>query len=242
MSGLQLRNEEHRLVDVDSTMEAARARAAGQDFLLVTAETQSQGKGTKGRAWQSPRGNVYMTVGVNRRHLPNERLALFPLELGLLLWQEAASRLPEKARGALSLKWPNDLLLGGAKAAGMLVEGQGEMILAGIGVNVASAPEVRDGGSSSACLADFGMPPQEAPALASGLYARIVADFSDSQSFDPEKILLDWQGKVDWNRSHLLRDREGRPWVQPVSVNRHGHLMVRFADGRHEWLISEYLI
>jgi BirA family biotin operon repressor/biotin-[acetyl-CoA-carboxylase] ligase len=238
----KLHVEEHRLGEVDSTMEAARARAAGQDFLLVTAETQTRGKGTKGRSWQSPRGNVYMTVGVNRRHLPNERLALLPLELGLLLWSEASARLPDEARRRLSLKWPNDLLVDGAKAAGMLVEAQGDLILAGIGVNVAAAPPVGDGGAASACLGDYGMPSGEGQALASGLFARIVAAFGDPETFDAEKILLEWQGKTDWNRSHILRDREGRPPVQPVSLNRHGHLMVRFADGHHEWLISEYLI
>lgn len=243
--GSQLLVEEHRLGAVDSTMDSARALCAAQDFLLVTAETQAQGKGTKGRAWQSPPGNVYMTVGIRRRLVPDARLALLPIEIGLLLWHEAAARLPEGRRPALSLKWPNDLLLEGRKAAGMLVETQGDMLLAGIGVNLATAPPVADGGSPSARLADYGAS-ATASDFAGGLFARIVAAYRDGDgdpdSFDPEKLLMDWQAKVDWERLHLLRDREGRPAVQPVSVNKHGHLLVRFPDGSHEWLISDYLI
>lgn len=221
-------------------MDAARAAGAGQDFLLVTAEVQTRGKGTRGRAWQSPAGNVYMTVGIHRRLLPADRLALLPLEIGVLLWEEAASRIGEAARRDLTLKWPNDLLLRGGKTAGVLMESHGDMLLVGAGVNVAAAPEVTDGGSPSACLSQAGMPAGDALAFAEGFYGRLKAAFSTG-AFDPEAVLLAWQGKADWNRHHRLRDREGSPWVQPVSLNRQGHLLVRHPDGATEWLVSEYL-
>jgi BirA family biotin operon repressor/biotin-[acetyl-CoA-carboxylase] ligase len=236
---------ELRLGIIDSTMEAARAAAGGQDFLFVTAEGQTRGKGTRGRSWKSPAGNVYMTVGINRRHVPPERLALLPLELGLLLWEEAASRLSPSSRRLLGLKWPNDLLFGGRKAGGMLVEGHGDMLLCGIGVNVAHAPEVADGGSPSACLADAGMADGEAASLAEGPYGRVAAAFG-RPDFNPEAVLMAWQSKVDWELPHRLRDRPGMPWVKPVSVNRQGHLLVRHMDGgvetgASEWLVSDYL-
>jgi BirA family biotin operon repressor/biotin-[acetyl-CoA-carboxylase] ligase len=230
---------EIRLGEVESTMDSARAVAAGQDFLLVVAEAQTGGKGTRGRAWQSPPGNVYMTLGIHRRHLPAERLALLPLEIGVLLWEEAAARLPGAGRAALRLKWPNDLLLGGGKVAGILMEGHGEFVLCGAGVNVAVAPAIGDGGAPSACLAQRGMAAGEGRALAEGFYRRVVE--ACTRGFDPEELLLAWQAKVDWGRSHRLRDREGAPTAQPLSVNRQGHLLVRLADGSTEWLVSEYL-
>ena len=149
---------------VDSTMESAWAIAKEQDFLLVTAEGQTRGKGTRGRVWQSPKGNVYMTVGINRRHLPPERLALLPLEIGILLWEEAAGRLDDSSRKSLFLKWPNDLVMAGAKAAGILMESHGDFLLCGAGINVAEAPRVEDGGAATACLSRGGMPATDSQA------------------------------------------------------------------------------
>lgn len=238
---MPLITSEIRLGVVESTMDSARSAAEGQDFLLVTAEGQTRGKGTRGRVWQSPRGNVHMTVGINRRHLPSERLALLPLEIGLLLWEEAAGRLEPAARKSLFLKWPNDLLLEGSKVAGILMESHGDFLLCGAGVNVAEAPSVEDGGASSSCLSRWGMPAGDSQAFAEGFYGRVIRAFSRAGDFEADAVLLAWQAKVDWERTHQLRDRAGSPWVKPLSVNRHGHLLVRHLDGTTEWLVSEYL-
>jgi len=224
-------------------MDAARALAAGQDFLLVSALEQTRGKGTRGREWRAARGNVYMTVGVNRRHLPSHRLALLPLELGLHVWDECA-RAIAAADGAslkpLRLKWPNDLLWEGRKAGGILVESYGEFMLAGIGINLAQAPVVSDGGSPSACLAEAGVPAEAREQLIEGIYRRIREAHADA-GYDAESLLLRWQAKVDWERSQRLRDRPGAPEVRMLSVNAQGHLLVRHTDGREEWLVSDYL-
>ena len=238
----RMETTEIRLQSVDSTMDSAKSMAASQDFLLVLAESQTKGKGTRGRAWHSLPGNIYMTLGINRRHLPQARLALLPLEIGLHLWDEAASRIPPGSRGALTLKWPNDLLFRGSKAGGILMETHGEFIMVGIGVNVAAAPDIADGGTPSACLADAGMIRNEKNAMVEGIYRRVRNAPGNADSYDSEAILLQWQGKVDWNGSHRLRDRPETPWVRPVSVNRQGHLQVEHADGAREWLVADYLI
>jgi BirA family transcriptional regulator, biotin operon repressor / biotin---[acetyl-CoA-carboxylase] ligase len=232
---------ELRLRSVGSTMDAAKALAAEQDFLLVSAEEQTRGKGTRGRPWQSFPGNAYITMGIHRRHLPPARLALLPLEMGLHLWDAAAAALPAASRPRLALKWPNDLLLGGGKAAGILMESHGDFLLIGIGINVAGAPQVADGGTPSACLAEAGMPVAAKDALVEDIYRRVQAAPRRDPDYAAESILLQWQGKVDWNRVHLIRDRPGAPQVLPLSVNRHGHLQVRHADGSREWLVSDYL-
>lgn len=233
---------ELRLETVDSTMEAAKSLAATQDFLLVTAEEQTLGKGTRGRVWQSLPGNIYMTIGVNRRHLPPARLALLPLEMGLHLWEAAAAAVSPSQRSGLHLKWPNDLLLFGSKAGGILMESHGEFLLVGLGINVAGAPPVGDGGTPSACLAQAGMPVDGKDALVEDIYRRVREAAREADAYDAEAVLLQWQGKVDWQRLHGLRDRAGTPSVLPMSVNKHGHLQVRHADGSREWLVSEYLV
>lgn len=232
---------EARLESVDSTMDAARALAADQDFLLVSAREQTRGKGTRGRVWRAGPGNVYMTVGANRRRLPPARLALWPLELGLHVWEECAARIGPAARAALRLKWPNDLLWQGRKTAGILVESHGEFMLAGIGINLAHAPVVTDGGTASACLSEAGVDAGAREALIDGIYRRIREAPAD-QGYDAETLLLRWQAKVDWERTHRLRDRPGTPDVRMVSVNAQGHLLVRHQDGREEWLVSDYLV
>lgn len=232
---------EIRLGTVDSTMVAAKTHAESQDFLLVTAEGQTEGKGTRGREWKSLPGNIYMTIGINRRHLPPARLALLPLEMGIYLREEAAARSETGHRAQLRLKWPNDLLLGGAKVGGILMESYREFIMIGIGVNVAGAPPVADGGSRAACLADAGMAPENKDAMVEGVYRRVREAFGASAEFDTGSVLLQWQARVDWTRRHRLRDRQGVPEVLPLGVNIHGHLQVEHADGSREWLVSEYL-
>jgi BirA family biotin operon repressor/biotin-[acetyl-CoA-carboxylase] ligase len=231
---------ESRLESVGSTMDAARALAGGQDFLLVAAKEQTRGKGTRGREWRSAPGNIYMTVGVHRRHLPAARLALLPLELGLHVWEECAGRIAAEARPFLRLKWPNDLYWRGRKAGGILIESHGEYLMAGLGINLAHAPEVADGGAASASLAEAGIGPQDREGMIEGIYRRIREAAAD-EGYDGGTLLLRWQAKVDWERIHRLRDRPGTPEIKPVSVNAQGHLLVRHADGKEEWLVSDYL-
>ncbi|MEO6096166.1 MAG: hypothetical protein ABIW76_10875, partial [Fibrobacteria bacterium] len=204
------------------------------------ADNQTQGKGTRGRPWQSLEGNVYMTMGIHRRYLSPRRLSLLPLEIGIHLWEEAAANISPTLRGELTLKWPNDLLARGGKAGGILMESHGDFLLVGIGINVAGAPEVADGGTPSACLADSGMAVEKRQSLVEGIYRRVREALLEVD-YETESILLRWQGKVDWTRVHRLRDRPGTPLVLPLAVNRHGHLQVRQADGAIEWLVSEYL-
>jgi len=228
--------------EVASTMETARHEIQATpdlDFLLVTAETQTQGRGTRGRPWQSPVGNVYLTLAVHRRLLPPERLKLFPLEAGLSLWEAALPHLSPPARSGLKLKWPNDLLWEGRKAAGMLIEAAGEHVFAGVGVNIVEAPPIADGGTPSASLAEAGASDDCGLPLAKGFFAALRARLLDTGP--AEDVAAAWKIRAQWDKPLRLRDRPGRPEVTPVDLNGDGHLRVRFADGREEWLISEYL-
>jgi BirA family biotin operon repressor/biotin-[acetyl-CoA-carboxylase] ligase len=223
-------------------METARAEAKDHDFLLVTAETQTAGRGTRGRPWQSPAGNVYLTVALHRRHLPSERLRLFPLEAGLALWEAVSPLLPPGGRGNLRLKWPNDLLWDGRKTAGMLLEAAADHVFVGVGVNVAEAPAIADGGTPSACLTEAGAPDDCGLPVAKAFFAGLQARLGPQGPVpDPEGVLAAWRARALWDKPLRLRDRAGRPEVWPLAINAEGHLRVRFADGREEDLISEYL-
>lgn len=122
---------------IPSTNDAAKAlaRAGAPAGTVVTAAAQTGGRGTKGRAWDSPPGlGLYVSVVFRP---PAESLALLPLTAGL-----AARDAVEKSAGVEArLKWPNDLLWEGRKLGGILCESAFtgvdlDFSVVGIGINV----------------------------------------------------------------------------------------------------------
>ncbi|MCQ4160140.1 biotin--[acetyl-CoA-carboxylase] ligase [Roseomonas sp. GC11] len=139
------------------------AAAAGEpEGLAVLARRQSAGRGTQGRPWHSPTGNLFLSV-LLRPQAPARSLPFWSLLSVVALADALAPFLPDPSR--LSVKWPNDLLLGGAKCAGILTQGQPDMaggiawVIPGIGVNLAEAPALPD--RPTASLAQEGITPPE---------------------------------------------------------------------------------
>lgn len=97
---------------------------------VVMAETQTAGRGRYGRTWQSPKGNLYMSLV-----LPD--MGKNTPYIAFLTAVAVADSLPDFN---VSLKWPNDVLLDGKKLAGILVEKVGDKVIVGIGVNIISNP------------------------------------------------------------------------------------------------------
>lgn len=111
---------------VASTQDAAHALQALPPYLVCALE-QTAGKGRLGRAWQSDKGGLYFTLVVKR---VQDDWAL-PLICAYALWKELSLKVL-----TLSLKWPNDLYVEGRKLAGVMVEGWGEKLGIGVGLNV----------------------------------------------------------------------------------------------------------
>jgi BirA family biotin operon repressor/biotin-[acetyl-CoA-carboxylase] ligase len=131
-----------RLDIVDSTMaEAARRFAAGSDDrrLWIVADEQTSGRGRRGRAWSSPPGNLHLTLLLPTATPPRDQPKL-GFAVGAALARTARALLPPDA--SATLKWPNDLLVGGAKASGLLLEGLGggAAVAIGVGVNIVAHP------------------------------------------------------------------------------------------------------
>lgn len=138
-----------RLLALDSTPSTnnealACAQAGDAGRLWVVAREQTAGRGRHGRAWSSPAGNLYASLLLIDPCEPATAPQLgFVAGLALHDAVAALTRLPAPRLG---LKWPNDLLLDGAKVAGILLEGhrlaRGGVfaVIVGIGVNVSIAP------------------------------------------------------------------------------------------------------
>ncbi len=115
-------------------MEMASTGAA--DGTVVIAETQTGGKGRLGRAWISPKGNLYISV-VLRPEIPPHKAPLITLMTAVSVTSTIRRHLEVQA----GIKWPNDILISGKKAAGLLTEMRAEPdrvkhIVLGIGINV----------------------------------------------------------------------------------------------------------
>jgi len=119
----------------------ALARAGERGPLWISTKMQSAGRGRRGSAWVSAPGNLFATLLVTD---PSPQAAAPQLSFvaGLALHDAVGECAPQFAP-KLSVKWPNDLLLGGKKCAGILIEGDnGQSFTAaiGIGVNCVSHP------------------------------------------------------------------------------------------------------
>jgi BirA family transcriptional regulator, biotin operon repressor / biotin---[acetyl-CoA-carboxylase] ligase len=127
---------------IDSTMEEARRQY--HDGLAsrtwIVAREQGLGRGRHGRNWKSPAGNLHLTVVFPAPCALRDQPKL-GFVAGVALWTTAKALLP--AETSVALKWPNDLLLAGAKVAGLLVEGlgNGAAVAIGIGVNIVEHPD-----------------------------------------------------------------------------------------------------
>ncbi len=175
--------------ELPSTSDLVRARAeAGEPAgLAILARRQTQGRGSRGRAWSTPAGNLAISI-LLRPDLAVRDAACMSLLSGLALAEAVAAILPSGP--TLALKWPNDLMLNGQKLAGILLDshgdGQGRVawLIPGIGVNLAYAPELPD--RIAACLANH-MPAPAPEAFAPILLDRLAhwSDIHAASGFPP---------------------------------------------------------
>jgi BirA family biotin operon repressor/biotin-[acetyl-CoA-carboxylase] ligase len=138
---------------------AALAAAGASEGLWLRAVIQTGGRGRQGRRWGSFAGNLSASTLV--RHGPGDppapTLALVP---AVALHQLLAAHVPAGAE--LQVKWPNDLMLGGAKLSGILLEKAGDAVVIGFGVNLAWHPQGLDQAATSVPEAGAAAPDPEA--------------------------------------------------------------------------------
>lgn len=129
--------------EIDSTNAEARRRAEAGEAgpLWIAARRQSAGRGRHGRLWDGAADNLAATFLFTTDKRAGEA-AQVSFVAALAVFDVAESCVP---RALLALKWPNDVLVDGAKASGILVESGpaagGLWLAVGVGVNLASHPE-----------------------------------------------------------------------------------------------------
>ena len=114
----------------------ARALAGEPEGVVLAAEEQTAGRGRMGRTWVSPPYAALTFSLLIRPDVPPARRGWLPLLTGVAV----AAAVTEVTGVHASLKWPNDLLAGEAKLAGILAEAAGDAVVVGIGLNVSTEP------------------------------------------------------------------------------------------------------
>ena len=129
--------ERRQFTQIDSTQMEAKRRIDAGDFVpfWITAAEQSAGRGRNGREWVSHSGNYFASLVIPWSDgVISASQMSFVTALGLF------NTLENLGAQDLALKWPNDVLIGGHKVAGILLEHVKHHLIIGVGVNIAVTP------------------------------------------------------------------------------------------------------
>lgn len=132
MKGRRIGRKIEHFTEVDSTNDTAKklAREGAIAGTVVIADVQKAGRGRFGRSWSSPSGGVWLSV-ILRPDTDSDRLPLLPLVAG-----SAVANVLKGLYGIdAHVRWPNDVLIGDRKVAGILTELVDSVIVLGIGIN-----------------------------------------------------------------------------------------------------------
>ncbi len=222
--------------ELDSTSSELQRRGAdAADFSVLLAETQSAGRGRRGRQWLSPPGlNLYLSC-LKRFDRGFAALGGLSLAVGVIVMRT----LEKLGIDGTGLKWPNDLLTAEGKLGGILVELSGEYqgpcaAIVGIGLNLRLTPALREqAGQPASDLASLthGAPPDR-NRVAATLIAALIEGM---QQFERDGFA----GFVDeYARHDLLKDQPlqlsgalGSFEGVGAGVDARGALLVRAQDG-----------
>lgn len=229
-----VRHDHYETLGSTNAEALARARSGERGPLWISAAQQTGGRGRRGNSWVSPPGNLYASLLLNEPSAADVAPQL-SFVAGLAVCDAVVACAPELDRD-VALKWPNDVLLGGAKVAGLLIEGENTPALAvvvGIGVNCRSHPA--DTSYPATDLAAHGCAVTAAGllrALAVAMNAR-VQQWQRGANF--AAIRRDWLARAAGLNDIIhvrlpTRELSGRF----MGLDDHGRLMVQPPSGPHE--------
>lgn len=227
--------------ELDSTSSELQRRGADAgDFSIVLAETQTDGRGRRGRPWLSPPGlNIYLSC-LKRFDRGFAALSGLSLAIGVIVLRA----LEQLGVAGAALKWPNDVLATtagqpGGKLAGILVELSGEYqgpcaAIIGVGLNLRLTPALHAQAGQPACdLATLaGGTPPDRNRVAAALIASLVEGLRQFEREGFAGFLADYARHDLLHDEHLrLSGALGEFDGVGAGVDRHGALQVRMDDG-----------
>jgi len=188
---------------------------------VLLAEHQTAGRGRRGRSWLAPPGGtICLSLGWCFTQTPRDLPAL-GLAMGVCALRAVMRELPADAALRPGLKWPNDLVVGARKLAGILIELRAEgagpaYAVIGIGVNVVLGAGLRDQvvstGTDPVDLKELGIEPPRRAAVAAGLIDSLVQGLMQFETSGLAPFM------EEWRRADVLRGRPVRVQLTAETV------------------------
>jgi len=228
------------VVDSTNTLAKEMAEAGEPEVTVVWAEEQTQGRGRMGRTWFSePHQNILMSL-LLRPKIPKERVYVVTAALSVSAVMAIESIVGLKPK----VKWPNDVLLGGKKVAGILTEfslkgGAVDYLVTGIGINVNwSPPEGELIYPATSLYLESGKRMQREH-LAVKLLKNFEILYFHIREKRYDEILNKWVKKADFFGKEVSIHMDGRRVEGiPIGLNPNGSLVLQGADGQR--VVIEY--
>jgi BirA family transcriptional regulator, biotin operon repressor / biotin---[acetyl-CoA-carboxylase] ligase len=227
--------EGHEALDSTNRRALEWAEAGAPEGTLVISEHQTAGRGRLGRAWADAPGASLLFSLVLRPDLPPQRMGLIPLAAGVAVAEALALH---AAPLEPSLKWPNDVLLGGRKVCGILAEGRlggasGFAVL-GVGVNVGQEAFPGDLADRATSLRQASGRTPDRPALLADLLARLEARYDQVAGGEGSAVLEAFAERMPPPGTPLtVRPSQGGPSVSGTldGLAEDGALRLRTPEG-----------
>jgi BirA family transcriptional regulator, biotin operon repressor / biotin---[acetyl-CoA-carboxylase] ligase len=220
----------------DEAMRLAHSGAA--HGTVVCAREQTEGRGRQVRRWYSPAGNLHASI-LLRTDLPLGRIPQLSFVAALAVADAADAFLPGDVRA--ELKWPNDVLVRGAKVAGILIESADGTAIIGIGMNIAHAPS--DAPYPITTLSSSAAKTLEPGAVLQVLLKAFGHRFADWRDQGFATVRTDWLARAHPAGSPLRltvgdRSIQGRF----ADLGHDGALVIETADGLERFVAGEVLV
>jgi BirA family biotin operon repressor/biotin-[acetyl-CoA-carboxylase] ligase len=220
----------HEVLDSTSTEALRLARAGERGPFWVTARSQTAGRGRRGRVWVSQSGNLYASLLLEAPS-PSLCAAQLSFVAALAVHDTMCDLTGMDAR--LKLKWPNDLLCEGAKVGGILIEGEGPLVVIGIGINCAHHPDATGYPSTSLSACGAAVSPDKIFEQLSARMQERMSHWNRGAGFAGTRI--DWLARA-FGLGEALSVAAGDRKLTGVfeNLDETGRLVLRQADGQRE--------
>jgi BirA family biotin operon repressor/biotin-[acetyl-CoA-carboxylase] ligase len=226
--------EHHAALPSTSDRVRELARLGAREWSVVIADEQWAGRGRSGHSWVSPPGNLFASV-LLRPRFPAATASLVPLAAGLAV----AEALEAWTAGAL-LKWPNDVLMGGRKLAGVLVESTSagaaiDSMVVGFGINVGLDPTALPeplNATATSILAETGRP-ADCLEVAAAVLGRLAVWYHALHDGHASALIEAWRTRSVpwWGRDVEIQSGGTLLRGQAQGIDETGALLLKTFDG-----------